>query len=63
MKSAADIVRKIFSDTSVAGGHRAMAKAVIPKKDFKKLYHINTLQESEDKIIELFLETMSVRDD
>jgi nanoRNase/pAp phosphatase (c-di-AMP/oligoRNAs hydrolase) len=58
VKSAAEIVRKIFSDTSIAGGHRAMAKAVIPIRAFKKAYQIVANKEIEDKIVELFLEAM-----
>jgi nanoRNase/pAp phosphatase (c-di-AMP/oligoRNAs hydrolase) len=58
VKSAAEIVRKVFSDTSIAGGHRAMAKAVISISAFKKAYQIAANNEIEDKIVELFLEAM-----
>jgi nanoRNase/pAp phosphatase (c-di-AMP/oligoRNAs hydrolase) len=58
VKSAAEIVRKVFSDTSIAGGHRAMAKAVISISAFKKAYQIVANNEIEDKIVELFLEAM-----
>jgi len=60
VKSAAEIVKKVFTDTSVAGGHRTMAKAVIPIRDFKKIFHITTNENKEigDKIVELFLKAM-----
>jgi nanoRNase/pAp phosphatase (c-di-AMP/oligoRNAs hydrolase) len=37
-KNAGDLVRRLFSDVGSAGGHRAMAKAVIPMQRFKDRY-------------------------
>ena len=54
VKSAGDIVRKIFNDSKVAGGHRTMAKAVIPTKDFMQSFGINSTKMIPEKIIELF---------
>jgi len=34
-RNAGELVRKIFSDVGSAGGHRAMAKAVIPLRAFR----------------------------
>ena len=58
VKSAGEIVKKIFIDTSVAGGHRTMAKAVIPVKDFKRTFDISHNKDIGDKIVELFLNTL-----
>ena len=58
VKSAAETVRKIFTDTSVAGGHRTMAKVVIPIKDFKKLFRVTGNKDIGETIIELILKAM-----
>ena len=38
VKSAGDIMKRLFDDIGSAGGHRAMAKAVIPLERFKKKF-------------------------
>ena len=38
VKSAGDIMKKLYDDIGSAGGHRAMAKAVIPLDRFKERY-------------------------
>ena len=58
VKSAAEIIKKVFTDTSVAGGHRTMAKATIPIKEFKKLFQLTDNKDIGDKIIELILKAM-----
>jgi nanoRNase/pAp phosphatase (c-di-AMP/oligoRNAs hydrolase) len=58
VKSAAEIMKKIFTDTRVAGGHRTMAKASIPIKDFKKLFQVTGNKDIGDTIIELILKAM-----
>ncbi|HEY3168731.1 MAG TPA: hypothetical protein VGK57_15970, partial [Candidatus Binatia bacterium] len=35
VKSAGDIMKKLYDDIGSAGGHRAMAKAVVPLDRFK----------------------------
>jgi hypothetical protein len=37
-KNAGEFVRKVFSDIGSAGGHRAMAKAVVPLRAFREKY-------------------------
>jgi nanoRNase/pAp phosphatase (c-di-AMP/oligoRNAs hydrolase) len=54
VKSAGDIVRKIFNDSKIAGGHRTMAKAVIPTKDFMQSFDVTSSTMIQNKIIELF---------
>ncbi|HNV04075.1 MAG TPA: DHH family phosphoesterase [Vicinamibacterales bacterium] len=39
-RNAGELVRKLFSDIGSAGGHRAMAKAVIPVEAFRGKYHL-----------------------
>jgi nanoRNase/pAp phosphatase (c-di-AMP/oligoRNAs hydrolase) len=55
VKSAGDIVRSIFNDSSIAGGHRTMAKAVMPIKEFMQTFRINSTKAIQAKIIELFV--------
>ena len=38
VKSAGDIMKKLYDDIGSAGGHRAMAKAVVPVERFKKRF-------------------------
>src|SRR3954452_24550649 len=37
-KSAGEFVRRVFADIGSAGGHRAMAKAVVPLRAFREKY-------------------------
>jgi nanoRNase/pAp phosphatase (c-di-AMP/oligoRNAs hydrolase) len=55
VKSAGDIVTKIFNDRKVAGGHRTMAKAVMPTKDFMQSFGITTTKDIEEKVVDLFV--------
>jgi hypothetical protein len=55
VKSAGDIVRRIFNDSIIAGGHRTMAKAVMPTKVFMKSFGLTSTKEIQRKIIELFV--------
>jgi nanoRNase/pAp phosphatase (c-di-AMP/oligoRNAs hydrolase) len=54
VKNAGEVVKKIFQDGSIAGGHRTMAKVVIPLEDFKKAFGIAENKEIGDKIVKLF---------
>jgi len=38
VKSAGEIMKKLYDDIGSAGGHRAMAKAVVPVERFKEKY-------------------------
>jgi hypothetical protein len=38
VKSAGDIMKRLFDDIGSAGGHRAMAKAVVPVARFKEKF-------------------------
>ena len=55
VKSAGDIVRRIFNDSSIAGGHRTMAKAVMPTKEFMISFGITSTKMIQAKLIELFV--------
>jgi hypothetical protein len=37
-KNAGEFVRRFFSDLGSAGGHRAMAKAVVPMRAFREKF-------------------------
>ena len=54
VRHAGDLVKKIFQDNSIAGGHRTMAKVVIPLKDFKEAFNVVTNSTIGDTIVELF---------
>ena len=56
VKSAGDIVTKIFNDREIAGGHRTMAKAVMATKDFMQLFGITTTKDIGEKVVELFVQ-------
>ncbi|MDO9529385.1 MAG: DHH family phosphoesterase [Syntrophales bacterium] len=58
VKSAGEVVKRIFSDSSIAGGHRTMAKVVIPVKDFKKLLGFTDNRDIANRIQELFLKVL-----
>jgi nanoRNase/pAp phosphatase (c-di-AMP/oligoRNAs hydrolase) len=55
VKSAGDIVRRIFNDSRIAGGHRTMAKAVMPTKDFMISFGIISTKKIQETIIDLFV--------
>ncbi|MDX1778237.1 MAG: DHH family phosphoesterase, partial [Thermodesulfobacteriota bacterium] len=55
VKSAGEIVTKIFNDRKIAGGHRTMAKAVMTTKDFMQSFGITTTKNIEEKVVELFV--------
>ena len=38
VKSAGEIMKKLYDDIGSAGGHRAMAKAVVPLDRFKERF-------------------------
>ncbi len=55
-KNAGELVRKIFLDIGSAGGHRAMAKAVVPLQAFMEKYRPLGEGQINDKIKELVLQ-------
>ena len=38
VRAAGDVVRAVVEDLGVGGGHRSMAKGIIPLKAFRKVY-------------------------
>ena len=55
-RNAGEFVRKHFADVGSAGGHRAMAKAVVPIRAFQEKFGNLTASELSDRILELALE-------
>jgi hypothetical protein len=49
-------VRKYFNDIGNAGGHRAMAKAVVPIRAFKEKYGNLDADQFTEKVLSLALE-------
>jgi len=49
-KNAGEFVRRFFADIGSAGGHRAMAKAVVPIRAFREKYGDLTADEMSAKL-------------
>jgi nanoRNase/pAp phosphatase (c-di-AMP/oligoRNAs hydrolase) len=56
VKHAGEMAKRAFGDIGSAGGHRSMAKAVMPIKKFKEYFTISSMKEIEGKIIEVILD-------
>src|SRR4249920_161389 len=55
-RNAGEFVRKHFSDIGSAGGHRSMAKAVVPLRAFRDKYGNLQADQFTDKVLSLALE-------
>ena len=55
-RNAGEFVRKYFNDIGSAGGHRAMAKAVVPLRAFKEKFGNLQAEQFTDKVLGLALE-------
>jgi nanoRNase/pAp phosphatase (c-di-AMP/oligoRNAs hydrolase) len=55
-RNAGEFVRKYFADIGSAGGHRAMAKAVVPLRAFRDKFGNLQADEFTDKVLSLVLE-------
>jgi hypothetical protein len=53
-RNAGEFMRKLFADIGSAGGHRAMAKAVVPAEKFVAKY--GPLENATDRLLELALQ-------
>jgi nanoRNase/pAp phosphatase (c-di-AMP/oligoRNAs hydrolase) len=58
-RNAGDFVRRFFSDIGSAGGHRAMAKAVVPVRAFESKYGSLPPDRTADLIQDLVLQFLS----
>ena len=56
MKNAGEFVRKYFNDIGSAGGHRAMAKAVVPLRAFRDKFGNLQADQFTDKVLKLALD-------
>jgi hypothetical protein len=55
-RNAGEFVRKYFADIGSAGGHRSMAKAVVPLRAFRDKYGNLQADQFTDKVLALALE-------
>jgi nanoRNase/pAp phosphatase (c-di-AMP/oligoRNAs hydrolase) len=55
-RNAGEFVRKYFNDIGSAGGHRSMAKAVVPLRAFRDKFGNLQADEFTEKVLELALE-------
>jgi len=58
-KNAGEFVRRFFADIGSAGGHRAMAKAVVPMRAFREKYGNLTSEEFGAKLQEFVHEFLT----
>ena len=59
VKSAGDVTRAAFGDLGSAGGHRTMAKAVVPIREFLKgAGDSPTGRASQERVIQRFLRAL-----
>jgi nanoRNase/pAp phosphatase (c-di-AMP/oligoRNAs hydrolase) len=54
VKSAGEVVKRIISDFGLGGGHRTMAKAIIPLSAWKSRYHSVSANVIRSTLLELF---------
>jgi nanoRNase/pAp phosphatase (c-di-AMP/oligoRNAs hydrolase) len=52
-KNAGEFARRFFGDIGSAGGHRAMAKAVVPMSAFRDKFTLNTTEEISTRLQEM----------
>ena len=57
VRSAGDVVRKLFAGVGRAGGHRSMAKAVVPLRHWRKVFG-----STRDSAISKQVETLFIRE-
>jgi nanoRNase/pAp phosphatase (c-di-AMP/oligoRNAs hydrolase) len=55
-RNAGEFVRKYFNEIGSAGGHRAMAKAIVPLRHFKEKFGSLQADEYTEKVLSLALE-------
>ena len=55
-RNAGEFVRKHFSDIGSAGGHRSMAKAVVPLRAFKEKFGNVVADELSDRVLRMVLD-------
>jgi hypothetical protein len=55
-RNAGEFVRRFFADIGSAGGHRAMAKAVVPVSAFRDKFGDPGADQFADRILELMLQ-------
>ncbi|MEI6128205.1 MAG: DHH family phosphoesterase [Pseudomonadota bacterium] len=55
VKHAGELVRKAFGAVGSAGGHRSMAKAVIPLQKFRKYFKVSGIKDIGEKIVDVLM--------
>ena len=56
VKNAGDVVRRILNGFGSGGGHRTMAKAIFPIKEWKEHFGVINENNVRTKVLNLFLE-------
>jgi nanoRNase/pAp phosphatase (c-di-AMP/oligoRNAs hydrolase) len=58
VRAAGDVVRAVVEGLGVGGGHRSMAKGIIPLKAFREVYGNATRKTIRDALLEAFVEAI-----
>jgi nanoRNase/pAp phosphatase (c-di-AMP/oligoRNAs hydrolase) len=63
VRGAGDVVRRVVEGLGVGGGHRSMAKGIIPLKAFRKVYRNATRERIREALHDAFLNAIHREDD
>jgi len=63
VRAAGDVVRRVVEGLGVGGGHRSMAKGIIPLKSFRKTYGNTTRAKIRKALLTAFVEAIHRDDD
>jgi nanoRNase/pAp phosphatase (c-di-AMP/oligoRNAs hydrolase) len=62
VRAAGDVVRAVVEGLGVGGGHRSMAKGIIPVKAFRKVYGSATQERIRSVLHKAFIDAMRTKD-
>jgi hypothetical protein len=63
VRAAGEVVRRVVEGLGVGGGHRSMAKGIIPLKSFREVYGSATRAKIREALQHAFVEAIHREDD
>jgi hypothetical protein len=63
VRAAGDVVRRVVEGLGVGGGHRSMAKGIIPLKAFREVYASTTREKIREALHDAFVTAIHREDD
>jgi nanoRNase/pAp phosphatase (c-di-AMP/oligoRNAs hydrolase) len=63
VRAAGDVVRRVVEGLGVGGGHRSMAKGIIPLKAFREVYGSATRAKIREALHDAFVDAINREDD